>query len=58
MACDKHSVGYGAAEGGRDYNTTDISEHVLREVHLRPFKAGIVDAGIQFTQSRARKSPP
>lgn len=43
-ACTKHFVGYGAAEGGRDYNTTDISEQVLREVYLPPFKAGI-DAG-------------
>src|SRR5229473_5955997 len=29
-ACAKHFVGYGAAEGGRDYNTTEISEHTLR----------------------------
>jgi beta-glucosidase len=45
MACVKHYVGYGAAEGGRDYNTTDISEHVLREIYLPPFKAAVVDAG-------------
>ena len=51
MACIKHYVGYGAAEGGRDYNTTDISEHVLREVYLPPFKAGIVDAGAQSVMS-------
>jgi beta-glucosidase len=30
-ACAKHYVGYGAAEGGRDYNTTEISEHTLRQ---------------------------
>lgn len=43
-ACAKHFVGYGAAEGGRDYNTTDISEHTLREIYFPPFKAA-VDAG-------------
>jgi beta-glucosidase len=45
MACVKHYVAYGAAEGGRDYNTTDISERVLRELYLPPFKAAIVEAG-------------
>ena len=45
MACAKHFVGYGAAEGGRDYNTTDISEQRLRDVYLPPFKA-TVDAGV------------
>ncbi|HOZ20528.1 MAG TPA: glycoside hydrolase family 3 N-terminal domain-containing protein [bacterium] len=40
-ACLKHYVGYGAAEGGRDYNTTDISEQILRNVYLPPFKAGV-----------------
>jgi beta-glucosidase len=43
-ACIKHFVGYGAAEGGRDYNSTLIPEHLLRNVYLPPFKAG-VDAG-------------
>jgi beta-glucosidase len=43
-ACAKHYVGYGAAEGGRDYNTTEISEHTLRQVYLPPFRAA-VDAG-------------
>jgi len=43
-ACVKHFVGYGAAEGGRDYNTTEISEHTLREFYLPPFRAA-VDAG-------------
>ncbi|ABF39535.1 glycoside hydrolase, family 3-like protein [Candidatus Koribacter versatilis Ellin345] len=43
-ACMKHFVGYGAAEGGRDYNTTEISDRTLREYYLRPFKAG-ADAG-------------
>jgi len=44
IACLKHFIGYGAAEGGRDYNTVDLSEGTLRNVYLPPFKAGI-DAG-------------
>jgi beta-glucosidase len=43
-SCAKHYVGYGAAEGGRDYNTTEISEHTLRQFYLPPFHAA-VDAG-------------
>ncbi len=43
-ACVKHFVGYGAAEGGRDYNTVDVSEERLRGVYLPPFRAA-VDAG-------------
>ncbi len=45
MATAKHWVGYGAAEAGRDYNTTDISERALREIYFPPFKAAI-DAGV------------
>ncbi|HLK03869.1 MAG TPA: beta-glucosidase BglX [Candidatus Acidoferrum sp.] len=44
LACPKHYVGYGAAEAGRDYNTTDMSEHRLREIYLPPFRAAL-DAG-------------
>ena len=44
VACAKHYVAYGAVEGGRDYNTVDISEQLLREVYLPPFHAA-VDAG-------------
>jgi beta-glucosidase len=44
-ACAKHYVGYGAAEGGRDYNTTFIPEQMLREVYLPSFKAA-TDAGV------------
>jgi beta-glucosidase len=40
-ACIKHFVGYGAAEGGRDYNSTNLPERVLRNVYLPPFLAGI-----------------
>ena len=43
-ACTKHFVGYGAAEGGRDYNTAEIPERLLRQVYLPPFQA-TVDAG-------------
>jgi len=38
VACAKHYAAYGAAEGGRDYNTVDISERTLREIYLKPFK--------------------
>lgn len=40
-ACPKHYVAYGGAEGGRDYNTVDISERTLREVYLPPFHSAI-----------------
>jgi beta-glucosidase len=45
MACAKHFAGYGAAEGGRDYNGADISERQLEEVYFPPFKAA-VDANV------------
>ena len=45
MACAKHFVAYGAAEGGRDYNTVDMSLRRLHEVYLPPFKAA-ADAGV------------
>ena len=41
LACLKHYVGYGAAEGGRDYQHTELSERTLRECYLPPFKSGI-----------------
>ncbi|MBL7695550.1 MAG: beta-glucosidase BglX [Ferruginibacter sp.] len=44
MACAKHFAAYGAAIGGRDYNSVDMSERMLWEVYLPPFKAA-VDAG-------------
>src|SRR5579884_1164537 len=40
-ACAKHYVGYGAAEGGRDYNTSEIPERLLRQVYLPPFRAAV-----------------
>lgn len=44
VACAKHWVAYGAAEAGRDYNTTEVSERTLREIYFPPFKAAL-DAG-------------
>lgn len=44
LACIKHFAAYGAPEAGLDYNTVDMSERTLREVYLRPYKAGF-DAG-------------
>jgi beta-glucosidase len=44
VASPKHYVAYGQPEGGRDYNTTDMSEQRLRNFYLPPFKAAI-DAG-------------
>ena len=40
-ACAKHFVGYGAAEGGRDYNPVELSEHTLRQFYLPPFHAAV-----------------
>jgi beta-glucosidase len=45
VACAKHYVGYGSAEGGRDYDAGEISEPTLREIYLPPYKAA-VDAGV------------
>ena len=44
VASVKHFAAYGQPEGGREYNTTDMSEQRLRNVYLPPFKAAI-DAG-------------
>lgn len=43
-ACVKHFAAYGAAMGGRDYNTVDMSERVLRDMYLPGYKAAL-DAG-------------
>ena len=45
LACAKHYAAYGAAEGGRDYNSAELSEQTLREIYLPPFRAA-VDAGV------------
>lgn len=45
MACAKHFAAYGAAVGGRDYNSVDMSDRMLWETYLPPFKAAL-DAGV------------
>ncbi|GAC1307190.1 MAG: hypothetical protein NVSMB24_18570 [Mucilaginibacter sp.] len=45
MACAKHFAAYGAATGGRDYNSVDMSLRTLWEIYLPPFKAAL-DAGV------------
>ena len=44
LACVKHFAAYGAAQAGRDYHTVDMSERVLQETYLPPYKA-CIDAG-------------
>lgn len=41
LACVKHFAGYGAAEGGRDYDASYISESQMQNVYLPPFKAAV-----------------
>jgi beta-glucosidase len=50
LACPKHFAAYGAVMGGMDYNTADIPETTLREMHLPPFKAAF-DAGALSTMA-------
>ncbi len=50
LACPKHFAAYGAVTGGMEYNSADIPETTLREVHLPPFKAAF-DAGALSTMS-------
>ena len=40
-ACAKHFAAYGAAEGGLDYNSVDVSERTLREIYFPPFQAAL-----------------
>src|SRR5204862_860321 len=50
FATAKHFAGYGAAEAGREYAETEISERTMRELYLPPFKAA-VDAGVASLMS-------
>lgn len=50
-ACPKHFVGYGAAEGGRDYNSTFLPERLLRNVYLPPFEASAKAGAYTFMTS-------
>jgi beta-glucosidase len=45
IACAKHFAGYGAADGGRDYDPVYLPENLLRNVYLPPFQAA-VEAGV------------
>lgn len=59
-ACAKHLGGYGAAEGGRDYDTAEISEMTLRESYLPPFEAamesGVATVMPSFQETAGRPS--
>lgn len=50
LACAKHFVGYGASEGGRDYNHTEISDYSLQNYYLPAFRAA-VDSGLATVMS-------
>lgn len=51
MACAKHFAAYGAAVGGRDYNSVDMSERTLWEWYLPPFKAAAEAGAATFMNS-------
>jgi beta-glucosidase len=51
MACAKHFAAYGAAIGGRDYNTVDMSLNTLWEIYLPPFKAAAEAGAATFMNS-------
>ena len=51
MACAKHFAAYGAAIGGRDYNSVDMSDHTLWEIYLPPFKAACEAGAATFMNS-------
>jgi beta-glucosidase len=51
MACAKHFAAYGAAIGGRDYNSVDMSERTLMEIYLPPFKAAAEAGAATFMNS-------
>jgi len=55
MACAKHFAAYGAAIGGRDYNSVDMSDRTLWEIYLPPFKAA-ADAGVATFMKIGRAS--
>jgi beta-glucosidase len=51
MACAKHFAAYGAAIGGRDYNSVDMSDRMLWEVYLPPFRAAAAAGAATFMNS-------
>lgn len=48
LACAKHFAAYGAAQAGRDYFTTDVTERVLRDVYFPPFQAAKAEGVATF----------
>jgi beta-glucosidase len=50
LACVKHYAGYGAADGGRDYDSSYVPEELMWNVYLPPFKAAL-DAGVGSVMS-------
>src|ERR1700723_3870193 len=59
LACVKHFVGYGAAEGGKDYNAVELSDRSLRQVYLPPFHAAVeAGAGSVMTAFNAINGVP
>jgi beta-glucosidase len=51
MACAKHFAAYGAAIGGRDYNSVDMSDRMLWEIYLPPFRAAAAAGAATFMNS-------
>lgn len=45
-ACVKHFAAYGAPEGGREYNTAEVSLRTLRDIYLPPFKAAVAAGAV------------
>ncbi|MDN5202159.1 beta-glucosidase BglX [Fulvivirgaceae bacterium BMA10] len=50
-ACTKHLAAYGAPDGGRDYNTVDMSDRLLREIYLPPYEAAVKAGSATFMTS-------
>ena len=51
LACVKHFAAYGAPQGGRDYNTVDMSERMFRDRYLPPYRAAIEEGAVTLMSS-------
>lgn len=51
LACVKHFAAYGAPQGGRDYNTVDMSERMFRDRYLLPYRAAIEEGAVTVMSS-------
>lgn len=51
LACVKHFAAYGAPQGGRDYNTVDMSERMFRDRYLPPYRAAIEEGAVTVMSS-------